>query len=92
MNKKIKIQDKQTLFDVAVKYFGNTDAVFEIISKNNIDFSLKLSAGQSLDLSNIAIIRNDLTIYFQNKEPATDVESNEFSAGFSLGFSLGFNS
>ncbi len=92
MIKEVKIQDKQTLFDIAVKYFGNADAVFDVIANNNVDFSMKLSAGQILNLNDIEIVRNDLITYFNNKIPATDVENNEFSAGYSIGFSLGFNS
>ena len=93
-NKEIYVFDKQNLLDTAVKYFGDVDAVFDIIANNNVDFSAKLETGQILDLSNIEIIRSDLVKYFEKRLPATDVEGNKFTAGygFTTGFSLGFNS
>jgi len=43
--RKITIRDRQTLFDIAVQYCGDREAVFEIARWNNLPVSAELPAG-----------------------------------------------
>ena len=46
----ITVQDRQTLFDIAIQHCGDREAVFQIAEMNNISFSEALSVGFSLQI------------------------------------------
>ena len=73
MNKEIIIQDKQSIFDVAVQNYGNADAVFELIKLNSdcgIDKQLKPGDIIIVDKKDDA-----KTNYLNSKNIATDANS-----------------
>jgi len=92
----IKVQEKQSLLDVAVQQFGNVDAVFSILAQNDVDLSEQLSVNTNIDLTEIIPIRKEIVKYYSDNNiiPATDLSLLEFNpdASFTLGFSFGFNS
>ena len=70
MNKVIQIQENQSLLDLAVKQYGDIDAVFEILALNNeLDLEQKTVAGNEL-ISGSDI--NDISSYLSTADIATD--------------------
>ena len=76
MSKEIKIQENQTLLDIAVQKYGNADGVFDLLRLNE-DLSLdkQLTSGQEI---NYEVIADDKAAYMSNKNVATDA-SDELS-------------
>ncbi len=77
----IKVQEKQSLLDVAVQQFGNVDAVFSILAQNDVDLSEQLSVNTNIDLTEIIPIRKEIVKYYSDNNiiPATDLSLLEFN-------------
>lgn len=70
---KIKVLHNQTLFDIAIQYFGTTQAVFDIAILNNISITENLTVGMELQLPEKDYGFNEIVKYFKsnNIKPAT---------------------
>ena len=70
---KIKVKNKQSLQDIAMEYFGNSEKAFEIALQNSLNPDATLSQGQELDLNGISKENFKKIEYLKNNEiiPAT---------------------
>lgn len=70
---KIKVLQNQTLFDIAIQYYGKTEAVFDIALLNNIGITDVLYAGLELLLPDIDYGFKEVVTYLKNEKviPAT---------------------
>jgi hypothetical protein len=66
----VTVQERQTLFDIAIRYCGDVGAIFEIMQLNDVSITDALS-GQTLTVPDTYARR--ITDYYQsnNIEPAT---------------------
>jgi hypothetical protein len=77
---KIKVEEKQNIYDIALKYAGSQEAVFEIAKLNDISVSDVLGVGTSLKVYDVAADKNVINYYKNNNvNPATglNIEENE---------------
>ncbi len=75
--KTITIQERQTVWDIALQYCGDVEAVFQIIDINDISITEILSAGTTLTVPNA--INKRVADYYNNNgiSPATADMNNE---------------
>jgi hypothetical protein len=76
----ITAQERQTLLDIAIKYCGDAEAVFEIMNLNDVSITDVLQTGQTITVPD-AYERKTVEYYRTNSvQPATayiaTVESN----------------
>jgi hypothetical protein len=69
--RKVVIQDRQTLFDIAVQYCGDREAAFQIANINDISLTETLPVGLSLEIPEV--INQKVVNYYTNNSisPAT---------------------
>lgn len=65
---KITTQIEQNVFDIALQYYGNADAVYNILLNNNLTYDTPLIPGLKIEVSPI---KNKTTEFFKNKVIAT---------------------
>ena len=51
--RKITVRDRQTLFDIALQYCGDREAVFEIAKLNDFPVTAELSAGTEVTVPEV---------------------------------------
>lgn len=73
---KVKVLHNQSLFDIAIMYFGTANAVFEIALLNNISVTEVLHAGLELLLPNTDYGFNEVVNYYRSNRiaPATEID------------------
>lgn len=71
----VKALHNQSLFDIAILYFGTVAAVFDIAFLNNISVTEVLVPGQNIQLPNKDYGTNQVAAYFDNNGilPATAI-------------------
>ncbi len=90
--------ENQSILDIALMYFGNVDAVFDIIRENNFefDFAYQLQPNEKMIIPNISLAENkEIKQYFFKHKTEIATSQNlllPYLAAFSTGFNLGFNS
>ncbi|NSW46504.1 MAG: hypothetical protein HPY79_11880 [Bacteroidales bacterium] len=65
---KITAQIEQNIFDIALQYYGNADAVYDILYANKITYNTPLMPNLKLE---VTPQKNKTTEYFNNKTIAT---------------------
>ncbi|OJJ18038.1 hypothetical protein BKI52_29750 [marine bacterium AO1-C] len=70
----IKVQDRQTLLDVAVQYLGDATGAIYLAQLNNISITENLEAGQILKIDTDQVIDSKVVSYLREKDvvPITD--------------------
>ncbi|WP_299460791.1 hypothetical protein [uncultured Microscilla sp.] len=70
----IKVQDRQTLLDVAVQYLGDATGAIELAVLNNLALTEALSPGQVIQVDTDYIINPKVVNYLKDKDvtPITD--------------------
>lgn len=70
----IKVQDRQTLLDVAIQYLGDAAGAIDLAQLNNISITENLQAGQILKIETDLVIDNRVVSYLREKDvvPITD--------------------
>ena len=87
MKNEVKIQDNQTIFDIAVQKYGNADDVFKIIALNeNIGLEKQLIAGETI---NYEQTDNHIAKYLNLKNIATDINQIQNNKRTSAQFTNG---
>ena len=80
----IKVQNRQTIWDIAIQYCGDREAAFQIAEINDISLTEELTAGFSLlvpEPLNIRVVQH----YIVNRiVPATGTESEGATAANGL--------
>mgnify|MGYP001264975549 FL=1 len=68
----IKVQNGQSIFDIALQHCGDVAAAFDIAVLNDILLTDALAAGQSLAIP--AVVNTDVVNYYKSRGivPATD--------------------
>ncbi|MBW7838454.1 MAG: hypothetical protein H3C36_02195 [Chitinophagaceae bacterium] len=69
---KVTVLNKQSVFDIAVRYCGSAQAALEVARLNGISVTTVLVPGSELEVPNRAEVR-DVVNYFESKnhQPAT---------------------
>ena len=69
----ITIQDRQTLFDIAIQYCGDREAVFQIADLNDLPITEELLAGSFVKIP--VVFNQKIVNYYQTNSiiPATAV-------------------
>ena len=70
---KIKVLHNQTIFDIAIQYFGTVDAAFDIAMLNNISITDVLPISLELSLPETDYGFNEVVSYYKSNKvaPAT---------------------
>lgn len=90
--KSITVTDGQTLFDIALQYYGDASKAIEII-KLNSNIPDLLFNGLSGMIIQVEEQNNDTVNYYKNKNIKISTRFPEISVskGFDSGFDKGFN-
>lgn len=65
--RQIKVEKNQTIYDIAIQELGNVEAVFEIISDNNLG-DIELTNPLILDTKTVSKINDQEIILFETKD------------------------
>ncbi|EAY28738.1 hypothetical protein [Microscilla marina] len=70
----IKVQDRQTLLDVAVQYLGDATGAIKLAMLNDLALTEDLRAGQILRVDTEQVINPKVVSYLREKDviPVTD--------------------
>jgi hypothetical protein len=70
------VQDRQTLFDIAIQYCGDREAVFAIADLNDLSITETLPAGSEVIIPNI--INQKVVVFYRTNSivPATATDTN----------------
>ncbi len=73
--KKVTVLSNQSLFDIAIQYYGTIDGIFTICMANNITITDKLLPGQVLNIPEFKGNDSDIVDYYKEHDikPATTV-------------------
>lgn len=63
----IKINEGQTLLDIAVQHCGNVEKAFELALANGLDFNEDLVIGDEMVTGEVAVEKRKLVELFKNK-------------------------
>ncbi|MCL2245863.1 MAG: hypothetical protein FWC10_06710 [Lentimicrobiaceae bacterium] len=77
----IKVQNRQTIWDIAIQYCGDREAAFQIAEINDISLTEDLPAGLSLSVPEPINARVVNHYFVNNIVPATAVETTAISTG-----------
>jgi len=71
---KIKIQNNQSILDIALQTAGTVEAVFELMQANNLGLENSIPAGTEIQIPNYTQTETQVLKYFQTQkiEIATD--------------------
>lgn len=61
---KITTQIEQNIFDIAIQYYGNADAVYDILLANKMNYDTHLSPNTKIE---VIPSENKITEYLKNK-------------------------
>ena len=48
---KIRVHDGQNIFNIALKYYGSVEGIFDILENNNISMDTLLQSGMELEVN-----------------------------------------
>lgn len=65
---KVVAQIEQNIYDIALQYYGNVDAVYNILIANKMNYDTPIIPGNKLE---VTTQNNIITNYFNNKTIAT---------------------
>lgn len=90
--KQVKITEGQTLFDIALQYYGDVSKAIDIIKLNDNIPSLLFNGLNGLTI-NVDEQNNDVVNYYKTNNIKITTRFPEITGGngFSTGFSNGFN-
>lgn len=75
----INLKEDQSLFDIALIYFGGTNAAFQVARANNVSVTDMLLTGREIELPELDRIDSNVNFYKNNNiEPATG-DNNVFA-------------
>lgn len=74
---KIKVLHNQSLFDIAIQYFGTTQAVFDIAVLNNISITESLLVGSELQLPEKDYGFGEVVKYFKSNNIKAATKTTE---------------
>lgn len=68
----VKVRQGQSIFDIALQYYGSIEAVQWLITDNNIDLNASLEVGRQLTIRN-EVYNQAVVDYFKNKTITSNV-------------------
>lgn len=93
--KKIVVQYGQSVWDIAIQYYGSADGVYYLMLDNSLNLNDNVIAGTKLNIRENTYINKAIVDYYNKKTlvPATgDTTPGHTLLGpFSIGFSSGFS-
>lgn len=63
---KISVSQGQSIFDVALQWYGSAEGVHDIVLKNDFDYDVELTGGQLIEVSETPISR-PVVSFFQEQ-------------------------
>lgn len=63
---KISVSPGQSLYDVALQYYGTVDGVADILDRNEFDHDTELTGGQLIEVSELPINRQVVSFFQEN--------------------------
>ena len=55
----VAVRESQTIFDIAIEYYGTIEGVYDICQRNNFDgVTIPFSEGEIIEVSDVAINHN----------------------------------
>lgn len=84
----VTVLNKQSLFDIAISYFGTVEAVIDIAFVNNISITDELTPGQVLKLPNKDYGFKEVIKYYRAEkiQPATTGVDIEDTSTYTLDY------
>lgn len=76
----VKVKDRQSLADIALRTSGSMEAAFRLASANDVSLTDTLQDGQALDAAPVESAETVRRYNAQNIEPATALSEEELSA------------
>lgn len=72
----ITVQQRQSVLDIALQYFGSIEAAFLVAERLGVSITDRLTAGMTLEYDASEIIDNNVVAYYakNNIVPTTEIE------------------